>query len=347
MARCCIVFLIAVLFCCSQASAKGPFGEFHFGGWDVAAYTDDQSGVFSHCAAGAEYGSGIIFVVSVNSSLNWTLGFQHSSWQLQPGEAIPIELVFDHRATFTVFGEVVDPAFVRVQMPSDSALIKQFRWARVMRAFAKGQLYAFNLTNTSKLLPLLVNCSIANKGKTESAWGLNSNPDVGTTSTAATSPVSQDLQIEAIGLATNFMLQAGLQNPKVLCRTETPADLASFGAAWTSDEARGAVMVLEAEAGVKGLDLATTVANASSDACKGKFAAGRESKLIDSEVVFRGFSTCDDSDGLRSSQYFVVPRQRGGFVVFAVFTDGVESLGGEAEADPVMGFQRAALTAIR
>jgi hypothetical protein len=33
--------------------------------------------------------------------------------------------------------------------------------------------------------------------------------------------------------------------------------------------------------------------------CKGKFASGRTSELVDSDVVFRGFSSCGDSDGSR------------------------------------------------
>jgi hypothetical protein len=33
--------------------------------------------------------------------------------------------------------------------------------------------------------------------------------------------------------------------------------------------------------------------------CKGKFASGRTSELVDSDVVFRGFSSCDDTDGAR------------------------------------------------
>jgi hypothetical protein len=40
--------------------------------------------------------------------------------------------------------------------------------------------------------------------------------------------------------------------------------------------------------------------------------------LVDSDVVFRGFSSCEDSGGARLSQYFIVSRKKGGFVVFSV-----------------------------
>jgi hypothetical protein len=73
--------------------------------------------------------------------------------------------------------------------------------------------------------------------------------------------------------------------------------------------------------------------------------------LIDSEVVFRGFSSCEDSDGARTGQFFVVPRKAGGFVIFAVVetaatmpNSGLPTQGFKAE-DHLPEFQKAALTA--
>jgi hypothetical protein len=55
--------------------------------------------------------------------------------------------------------------------------------------------------------------------------------------------------------------------------------------------------------------------------CKGKFASARTSELVDSDVVFRGLSSCEDSGGARLSQYFIVSRKRGGFVLFSVVSN--------------------------
>jgi hypothetical protein len=69
--------------------------------------------------------------------------------------------------------------------------------------------------------------------------------------------------------------------------------------------------------------------------CKGKFASGRTSELVDSDVMFRGFSAGEDSKGTRISQYFVVPRDKGGFVVIAVgagsATQGSKNLQSETD----------------
>ena len=101
--------------------------------------------------------------------------------------------------------------------------------------------------------------------------------------------------MEAMQLATNFILASGLRNPKVLSRQDTPIAFASFGAAWKSDEAVGAVKIVPPDGGqINGLDVATAIAADNSRSCKAKFASGRVSELIDSEVVFRSFSSCDD-----------------------------------------------------
>lgn len=232
-------------------------------------------------------------------------------------------------------------------MPGNSGLIRQFRWAGGMTAYAKGYLYAFNLTNTSRLLPALVGCVKANEGKYETALRLLPSNNNSGASPPAPSP---ELQIEAVALATNFMLGAQLQNPKVMSPAETPPALANVGAAWKSDEASGFVMIVEPSSGLKGLEVAAAVANGQSENCKGKFASGRVSDLVDSEVVFRGFSSCQDSNGHVTSQFFVVPRRQGGFVVFSVFGDEFtathDSSDDSSQPEELAGYQRAALTAV-
>src|ERR1700676_1788379 len=118
--------------------------------------------------------------------------------------------------------------------------------------------------------------------------------------------LSSEMQTEAIELASNFILKTTLHNPRVLSRSETPIAVASTGAAWSSDEAVGFVRIVPPKEGVKGLDVASAVVAMDAHDCKGKFASGRTSELVDSDVVFRGFSSCDDSSGPRISQYFIV-----------------------------------------
>ncbi len=156
-----VCFVVSV----TSASARGPYGSITVGNWQGGAYTNDKNGAFSHCAAGTTYQSGIYFVVSIGENGSWRLGFAHESWRLTTGEAFPLALTFDGQPTFNVYGMPIGAQLVNVEMPTNSSLITQFRKAKVMTAFAQGQLFQFNLNQTAQLLPSLLNCVLSVKKK--------------------------------------------------------------------------------------------------------------------------------------------------------------------------------------
>ena len=81
--------------------------------------------------------------------------------------------------------------------------------------------------------------------------------------------------------------------------------------------------------------------------CKGKFASGRTSELVDSDVVFRGFSSCGDSDGSRFLQYFIVSRTKGGFVMFSVVSNmETEEAKTVTKEEKLVDLKKAALVAV-
>jgi len=333
MKRC--VFVVALLLSMFAgvrfAEARGPYGSISVGNWKGGAFTNDQTGAFSHCGATAIYQSGIIFLVMVDGTPSWSLGFAHDSWSLSGGQSFPIALTFDGGRAVNVRGIALSNKLVRVPMPDNSSLINQFRKAKSMTAYAQGQLFQFNLDQTAQLLPTLVNCvarikqyGIANAGD----FSLPAAPKQAVASPApggSLKPGPQtgpaDIQIEAVELASNFILRTSLRNPHVLSRSETPAAIAASGAAWRSDEAAGFVRIIPPREGMKGIDVTAAVVAGDARECGGKFASGRMSELVDSDVVFRGFSSCEDSGGARISQYFLVSRKRGGFVLFSVVSN--------------------------
>lgn len=153
-----IAVVLCLILASSRSEARGPYGSINVGNWHGGAYTNDNSGTFSHCAAAASYQSGILFLVSVGQDFSWTLGFFHQNWKLTPGEAFALSLTFDGQPAINVLGMPIGTTLVSVGMPANSTLINQFRKAKVMTAFAQGQLFQFNLTQTAELLPSLVNC---------------------------------------------------------------------------------------------------------------------------------------------------------------------------------------------
>jgi S1-C subfamily serine protease len=153
-----VAALLCTIFANSNADARGPYGTINVGNWQGGAYTNDRTGSFSHCAAGARYASGVYFVVMIDNSGGWSLGFMHEQWRLTTGEAFPLTLTFDGQQPFNVHGVPVADRLVRVPMPGNSSLIAQFRRAKAMTAYTQGRLFQFNLDQTAQLLPVLAHC---------------------------------------------------------------------------------------------------------------------------------------------------------------------------------------------
>ncbi|MDI4233597.1 trypsin-like peptidase domain-containing protein [Bradyrhizobium sp. Arg237L] len=153
-----VVAAACVVLSVTSSHARGPYGSITIGNWQGGAYTDDNSGNFTHCAAGASYQSGIYFLVLIDARGNWRLGFSHQGWRLTAGESFPMTLTFDGEQPFNVYGRPLGAQLVAVDMPLNSSLINQFRKARTMSAFAEGQLFQFDLNQTAQLLPALVTC---------------------------------------------------------------------------------------------------------------------------------------------------------------------------------------------
>jgi len=152
------VVVAALLAAVGSVEARGPYGTINVGNWKGGAFTNDETGAFSHCGATAMYQNGIIFVVMIDSKPSWSLGFAHDSWTLSTGKAFPIQLTFDGQAPVNVHGIAISDKLLRVPMPDTSNLIGQFRKAKSMSAYAQGQLLQFNLDQTGQLLPTLANC---------------------------------------------------------------------------------------------------------------------------------------------------------------------------------------------
>ena len=152
-----VAVLLSAIFAGSNAQAR-PYGSISVGNWKGGAYSNDQTGAFSHCGAGARYASGVFFVVMVDSGGGWSLGFLHEEWKLRTGEAFPLTLTFDGQQPFNVHGIPIADKLVRVPMPGNSSLITQFRRAKSMTAYTQGQLFQFSLDQTDQLLPVLAHC---------------------------------------------------------------------------------------------------------------------------------------------------------------------------------------------
>jgi S1-C subfamily serine protease len=140
----------------SDAHAKGPFGLIHVGAWKGGAYTDDNTGAFSHCAASSTYASGITLVVGENAGNGWLLGFASPAFHLTKGNTVPLDVTFDGQAEARLFATASSENMAIAILPPNVA--RAFQKASLMVAVAGRSTMQFNLTSTAPLLAVLASC---------------------------------------------------------------------------------------------------------------------------------------------------------------------------------------------
>jgi hypothetical protein len=133
--------------------------------WQLGAYTHDQSGRFSHCAAAGRYRNGITLLFSVSESLEWAIGFSSPDWNLRQGRQFDVEFRIDGGRAHHVSGRAVNHRLIRATLPDSAELFNQFRKGNQLVARVEGNPDArFNLTNTSAMLAEVLNCAKKHKG---------------------------------------------------------------------------------------------------------------------------------------------------------------------------------------
>jgi S1-C subfamily serine protease len=153
MIRAFVVTCVVQLAITTVAGAAGPYGSIH--AWMGGAYANDSNGVFSHCAAGANYESGVSLIVSQTTTGSWRLGFASQRFSFKHGDALPIDVTFDGQSQARLFATANTSLMVSAILPPNVARAFQ---KSLMVAVAGGTPYQFNLTSTGPLLAAIANC---------------------------------------------------------------------------------------------------------------------------------------------------------------------------------------------
>ena len=199
-----LAFLVQIA-TASIAYAKGPYGNIHIGNWKGGAFTDDNTGAFSHCGATTSYGNGVILVVGLNANNNWLLGFASPAFHLTKGNTAPIDLTFDGQEQARLFATATSEIMTLAILPPNVA--RAFQKASLMVAQAGNTALNFNLTSTGALLGALTNCV-----STIKAGGINSAGEFTApkpTAAKADAPANPKSARTGTQTGTGFVISAG------------------------------------------------------------------------------------------------------------------------------------------
>ncbi|AWL92505.1 serine protease [Bradyrhizobium ottawaense] len=138
------------------ANAAGPFGSVNVGNWIGGAFSNDQTGAFSHCAATTPYLNGVILVVGYNAVGTWSLAFASPSYRFKQGENAAIDVIFDGQEQARLFATAYQSNMLTAIMPLN--VVRTFQKASLMVATAGRAVLNFDLTSTGPVIAALANC---------------------------------------------------------------------------------------------------------------------------------------------------------------------------------------------
>ncbi len=150
--------------------------------------------------------------------------------------------------------------------------------------------------------------------------------------------------VEEVRLAQEFFSTAQLPHAHLVV-SDRPAALANFTAVWRSDDAAGAVKIIPPGPNVSGIGIASDLLAVDPRMCRGNFASTRTSADIDGKLVFSAALSCSEGNERRTAEYFITPRGKGGFVVFAVVGSSAAYAIARSDQPRIDMFSRAAARA--
>ncbi len=307
-------FLLSPL-CASEAAT---LSNSHIGNWSIWAYSDDQTGEFSHCAAATQYKSGISMLFSVNRAYTWSMGFANSQWRLQKGTSYPIAFTVDQVPALNATAVAIRSDTAEVPLADSVALFNVFKRGNWLTVFAAGQVFQFALTDTSKVLPALILC-VRNYLQPAPLQAANPFVAAAPTSSAGNSDDTTAVrQAEATAFLANVLSQAAITGYSML----TPADAAKLttDAAWKTESEFGILTIVDPSANMGPNDIDATLVQKDGKGCQGKFLSGSMSEEKETKGS-RLFTSCNSGGQTVTALYTVLPRPNGGYYVLGTLSE--------------------------
>lgn len=177
------LFAAASLMFSAGAASSAEIAKLKIGNWSGGAFTNNNTGAFSHCAASARYKSGITLVFSISNNRQWSMGFSSPSWNFTQGTTYPVRYWVDDGQVLNGTALAKTQTLAQVFLPANSSLFVAFKGGQMLRVAAAQQTLSFRLTDTDALLSALLRCS-----RDYGNYRASSNPFGGGTAPAPANP---------------------------------------------------------------------------------------------------------------------------------------------------------------
>lgn len=302
-------------------AAAATIKSMNIGNWSAGAYTDDQTGDFSHCAASSNYKNGISLFFVVNKDFAWSVAFSNPQWQMVKGSKYPVSLSIDGAPSLDETAVAISNNLVQVSLADNAGLFETFKHGNLLVLYAAGETFKFYLTDTSQVLPSLLECVNRFKQAAPPPQA-SANPFAAPAPTPAPAPpapgavdIGLARQAEATLLIANILAQSGVSGFQIL--TPEEAEKLKTDAAWRAGNAFGTMKIFS-DTETKLEDMNASIIASDALLCHDKFFSG---SMPDSSGS-RLFTSCRSDKQTLTMFYSAIQRPKGGYYVLA--TGGTE-----------------------
>ncbi len=330
---------IGLALACAEADAAQIGKSFQVGNWRGGAFASDRTKRFTHCAASSSYKNGVGVLFMVTGNYRWAIGFTSDNFSVRPDSTVKLALSLDGAAPTLVEAYAIDSNFLRVSLDPKASLFRRFKAAHFLELRAKDLSYKFALTDTSRMLPQLLQCVTERVKPTP--MQADENRQVASATERQTSGVrsgsssayetSRDvLRAEATSVMANLLSEAGINGFRLVPGTSengVPVDVI-----WASPVAKGAMFIVTDKDVRRPRDMNAKLIAVAAESCKGKFALTATPET-DSSSAARVVTGCQVGQKATTTYYLTLPRQKGGHYVFATFSDDDSEPAKEVERD--------------
>ncbi|SEK08242.1 hypothetical protein MAA5396_04762 [Marinovum algicola] len=154
-------FFAVVLLSAQAAAEEIPRSSFGHGNWSGAAYTNDLTGKFSHCAISAAYNHGSTLHFSINFDASVTVGVS-GNLGLTAGQTFPVALYVDRRRPFYGNASAIDSSFAILNIRDFDAAMDAFKKGHYLNIEALGTVTPYSLKGTYRALEAARRCALRN-----------------------------------------------------------------------------------------------------------------------------------------------------------------------------------------
>lgn len=285
--------------------------SFGYGNWEGAAYTNDQTGAFSHCVVSARYRSGDTLFLSVTEGATVVIGVSNPALRLREGESFPVVIRIDSRRPFVARANAIGGDFVKLEIQDFERALNAVQRGLTMRVDGDNFSGVYSLRGTKRALDQALQCAVDNMRYAER--------------TNSGQPAQQSAVDEThlYQLATQMIASVGAQDFRYLTKHQVDELGFSGGVFWVSEQLDiiGGTMALAAPGSLRETDASDL--SFMNQMCRGDFAS--HARQIETGRLEQRELTGYCVEGEERSQFVAVKTKYGQDVLYNVIWFGPEA----------------------